>query len=510
MPNTLFGSPSDWNLPPKFAEFRSIQCEAAAEILDCQSPVIGAALPVGSGKSVLALMLHRLLPSRRTAILTATKGLESQYLGDASCIGLRCVHGRNSYACALGVDCETGAAAQCSLKGTSLCPYDDALQSVLESELLVTNYHYWTAIHKFGRGLGEFDLLVCDEAHELVGLLDDLESIKVYKPRVRHLPESYEDHAWWRKWAANQLPVPIPDPMNDPKLYQRAKEWETTLKSLSNLSTDWVIDEGEKFYQFSPLWPGKQASTTLFRGVPKVLLMSGTLRPKTMELLGLESTQYGFFEYDSPFDPERSPVYWVPTCRVDKRITAEMETIWLRRHDQVIRTRLESKGIIHAVSYARAKYLLSQSEFRDRMITHTRESGSAMQAVERFKASTKPLILVSPSVTTGYDFPASDCRWQIISKIPFPDNRDQRNLARQRKVEDSEYFTYSVLQQVVQAAGRPMRAEDDWCETFILDDHAEYIFKKNLHLLPKWFKVRRADVIPDGREVKERWERMAA
>jgi Rad3-related DNA helicase len=296
--------------------------------------------------------------------------------------------------------------------------------------------------------------------------------------------------------------------LHDTKAYQRAKAWDQTLKTLSTLPDDWVIDEGEKFYQFSPLWPGRRASGALFRQIPKIVLMSGTIRPKTIELLGVDRTEYEFFEYESPFDPERSPVYWVPTVRVDNRISAEQETLWLRRMDQIIRTRQDRKGIIHAVSYRRAKYIMSQSEFRSRMVTHSKDSGSAAASVERFKASAEPLILVSPSVTTGYDFPGEACRFQIIAKIPFPDNRDQRNLASARKDEDPEYAMYGVLQQIVQAAGRSTRSEDDWSEVFLIDDHAAWTCcgKKYAHLMPKGFKVYKTATIPDGGEFRRRWE----
>jgi Rad3-related DNA helicase len=140
------------------------------------------------------------------------------------------------------------------------------------------------------------------------------------------------------------------------------------------------------------------------------------------------------------------------------------------------------------------------------MITHESTAESKQHAVERFKDSDDK-ILVSPGVMTGYDFAHDLARWQILSKIPFPDNRDQKNLAKKRREEDPEYDTYSVMQQCFQAFGRLTRAEDDWGVTLILDDHASYFFgKKNAHLMPKGVKVLKTATIPDGGEFRRRWE----
>jgi hypothetical protein len=40
--------------------------------------------------------------------------------------------------------------------------------------------------------------------------------------------------------------------------------------------------------------------------------------------------------------------------------------------------------------------------------------------VATFKRRKAPAFLVSPSMTTGWDFPYDQCRWQIIAKVPIP------------------------------------------------------------------------------------------
>ena len=42
---------------------------------------------------------------------------------------------------------------------------------------------------------------------------------------------------------------------------------------------------------------------------------------------------------------------------------------------------------------------------------------------KRSVVQTSGTVLVSPSVSTGYDFPGRECEWQFICKVPFPDGR---------------------------------------------------------------------------------------
>ena len=40
---------------------------------------------------------------------------------------------------------------------------------------------------------------------------------------------------------------------------------------------------------------------------------------------------------------------------------------------------------------------------------------------------------------------------------------------------------------MVQAAGRGCRAADDRCQTFIVDDQADWFVRRNKKFAPKWF-----------------------
>jgi Rad3-related DNA helicase len=128
------------------------------------------------------------------------------------------------------------------------------------------------------------------------------------------------------------------------------------------------------------------------------------------------------------------------------------------------------------------------------MISH--DSGSSRGAVERFKRAGPGAILISPSMTTGYDFPFSACEFQIVTKIPFPDSRSP--VVQARTAVDKDYPAYVAMQELVQAVGRGMRAADDQCETFVIDNNCAWFVPKYRALAPKWFldAYRKLETLP--------------
>jgi len=40
----------------------------------------------------------------------------------------------------------------------------------------------------------------------------------------------------------------------------------------------------------------------------------------------------------------------------------------------------------------------------------------------------------------------------------------------------------------MQAYGRSVRSKDDWAKTYILDSAFGYFVKKNMNILPDWFR----------------------
>lgn len=492
-PPKAFGLPYD--------SWRDGQEKAIMEVTDTKRRFVAQACPTGFGKS-LVYVAAALLNGGRTVFLTSTKGLQSQLARDfGKSPGLCDIRGKNAYPCVASegtTSCENGpcaAGVKCGMRG--LCVYYNKLKDAQHSDLVVTNYACWMYLQKYGEGIGKFDMMVCDEAHsapDMVGSFLQAEfsvTRPVEKAIIPAQSEKKTANGWvgWAKHHHTLIELEIAD-MRDAgspnkKDLRRLLYLGRTLEKLGKvlkMDESWVVDRSRDKLLFSPVWPGEHAEGALFKCIDKVNLVSATLRPKTLKLLGINGG-FDFSEYDHPFPLENRRLIHIPTVRMNHRTTEVGLRTWLDRIDQIVRSRGESKGIIHTVSYDRRNRIMSRSKNRERLVSHERRG--AEDAVKNFKVDDRPRVLVSPSLAIGWDFPYDECRFQIISKLAYPDTRGA--LMRRRVEQDQEYTSYLAMQELIQACGRGVRAKDDWCENFVIDDNVLWFLKRYSIFAPKWF-----------------------
>jgi Rad3-related DNA helicase len=145
---------------------------------------------------------------------------------------------------------------------------------------------------------------------------------------------------------------------------------------------------------------------------------------------------------------------------------------------------MDRKGIIHTISYKRRDFVQEHSEFSVFMMANN--SGNVETVLKKFIKSVPPRIMISPSIMTGIDLPGDYCRYQIILKVPYPST--QGALMKARCKRDPGYSSYIAAQQLVQAYGRTTRSEDDFSESFILDDNILWFLNRYPDYVPQYFK----------------------
>lgn len=491
--------PAVFGLPPKFGEWRPMQDSACESIVDSKKRFILQVCPTGFGKSVTYMTASQLIPGR-TAILTSTKGLQSQLINDFREMGAVDIRGRGNYPCRLNskVNCDAGICAfgvKCSLKEDGGCFYYDQWKRALKAKVVVTNYAYWMSQNEYSGGIGEFQMLVLDEAHSAPDHVIDhigvhLSRLNQIESRVLRLRDDLpNDVEGWVRWSGEALTT-VQDEKGWAREHRKEKKFialsrmEKKVTRMMSMDRTWVWEDSDDGITLSPTWPKPFTESVLFLGIPKVLLTSATIVPKTAELLGVPPADMTYEEYPHLFPESHRPLIHIPTVRMNYRVGPMENRMWINRVDQIIKERVGTKGIIHTISYARRDMILAQSKFRDIMVSHGRRDTES--AVRAFKRSDPPLILVSPSMATGWDFPDDECRWQIIVKLPYPDTRG--NIIKSRSKQDSDFIAYLVMQQLIQATGRGVRNEEDWCETFITDNNITWFIVKNGHLSVEWFR----------------------
>jgi len=475
-------------------------------MLTSKKRVTAICAPTGFGKSP-AVVAAAILSKQPTCVVTNSRGLQDQYMRDFGSIGMVDIRGRRNYKCDMRPDddysCEEGKAARCPYSGSVACPSSQAEMAASVSNLVVTNYDKWSASRKFTTGMNHFTQVIFDEGHDAPDALARSMQVQLGAREIEGLgldfPErpDAEEFINWKLWAsiaraeadkaflaAQARITGITDPK--PSWVKHFTHMRNLVRRLGILSTanpmDWVVDEIQEGYQFDPIRPAKYAEGALLMRVPRILVVSATIRPRTLRMIGVGKDDFDFTEFPSDFDPKRCPIYYIPTMRVDKR-AEDLGPLWIK-HDQIAARRQDRKGIVHTISYARRNEILERSRFAPNMLVNERgEAPSEM--IELFRRAVPGTELVSPSIGTGYDFPGPDCEWQFVCKIPFPDGRSKIVQARQQ--DDPEYGPYIAMQKLVQMFGRIMRSKSDRGESFICDEHLSWFRPKYAHLAPNNF-----------------------
>jgi Rad3-related DNA helicase len=413
-----------------------------------------------------------------------------------------------------GYTCEDGYAARCVYKGTPMCGASKAELKASLSYLVVTNYSKWTSNKRFGQGLSHIKRVYFDEAHNAPNAIADAVRVELNHKEIEDglrvsFPRGHdsEDMNVWRQWASTtkgyadealkEAYKRIQD-ANDPKpaWVRHYNHMRNLCRKLTVLTTaravDWIVDQTETGYVFDPIRPGRYAEPYLFLQVPKVIMISATIREKTGFMCHISRENMKFQEFPSDFDPKRSPIYYVPTMRVDSNAN-DLGQLWAVL-DRVMSRRRDRKGVVHSTSFERQREIRDRSRFASAMILNKKGQPVA-DAMEEFFQAGPGTTFISPSVCEGYDFKQDKARWQFMCKVPF---EPPSKIVKAREADDKEYRGYKAMQALVQSFGRGMREHTDWCENFICDMHMDWFYPKYSHLAPKSFNkfIKAVSILP--------------
>lgn len=505
-------TPSSLGLPDKFTSYRPNQFDTILDIAygcsERRFDLLDA--PTGSGKSAINYSLYRLLcrdnPRSRAIFLVSNKALQTQLLSDfgSGPDGLYPILGRRNY--------------------SSGKEYRAEVQRARSSKSVLTNYANWITLAKSGdtNRFGEFDLALMDEAHLVPDILVDQLSVEITNAefansagsgsgRGKKLPPiETTTLAEWRtitsllKADAEQYLSYLVSMRREDE--QSQDEIAILCQHISDLSRfnsadleveQWIARQGSKpgTVKISPVWAKDYCSEYLFRGLPRIVLCSGTLPPYIADYYGINNLESESHIMQSSFDPNRRPFIYCPRLnsftgkyiKVDFKMSEADRIAIISRFDEIIGPRIQLgwKGLIHSRSYALSEDIARRSKYRDNLLAH--DSSSTAQALIQFRRSNsyKPLVLVSPAIEEGHDFPHDQARFQIVAKVPWLDNRNP--LLKARAESDKAYSSRKVAESITQMAGRIVRDESDWGESHITDAHWGHFKRNNVNLFPKWF-----------------------
>ena len=504
-------------------------------------------LPVGSGKSHLALMISdwykkNVNRNAKVDIITNSKILQDQYSGTYESISD--LKGKENYECEqYSCSCSQGGEFN-RLNKTSCesCPYNSSRESFISGGISLTNFYLYILYAIYNPKLMESRdarVLIVDEAHEFDDVMSDFISIKITEAIVkrfkfsdeysimkqlksitsitqyvdflrylngeiittvesmeggmssqpRNVREDKRDLKISKVLKTKNTDVKVMQLVNDLKQYQL--KIDVFLKEYKVNPNNWVLETNyneklkQKELSLEPIWAYDYLDKYVFSNYDMVFLMSGTILDKNLfcQLNGLDVSKAVYYSIGSPFPLRNRPIYYMPVGKMSYKSKDETFKRYIPYIQKLLDKYKNKKGIIHTNSFELAKWI--ENSIKDpRLVFH--DSSNKDEMLKYHKESDKPTVIVSPSMDTGVSFDNDDARFQIIAKVPYPSLASQKNKLRQSN--NPDWYSWKTVSGLIQMTGRPVRSNIDYADTIIIDGGFGDVIKHSSHFIPDWIQ----------------------
>jgi len=502
-------------------------------------------LPVGTGKSHLALMIsewYRKNVNRtaRVDVITNSKILQDQYADTYESISD--LKGKDNYECVqYSCSCAQGAEFN-RLNKTSCesCPYSNARESYMSGGLSLTNFYLYILYAMYNPKLMEnrgARVLIVDEAHDFDDVMSDFVSIRMTEgiikkftfadeksiiknlksvsnisqyvsflrllgseitstiesmenginSKSRNVREDKRDLKLNKLFKSKNSDVKLMQLVSDLKQYQ--VKIELFLKEYKENPNNWVLESGyneklkQKELSLEPIWAYDYLDKYVFSNYDMVFLMSGTILDKNLfcQLNGLDIKKAAYYSIESPFPVKNRPIFYMPLGKMSYKSKEDTFQRYIPYIKKLLEKYKDKKGIIHTNSFELANWI--QKSIKDpRLVYH--DSSNKDEILKMHFDSDEPTVIVSPSMGTGVSFDDDRARFQIIAKVPYPSLASQKNKLRQSN--NPGWYAWKTVSGLIQMTGRTVRSNTDYADTIIIDGSFGDVIKHSSHFLPNW------------------------
>ena len=479
--------------------------------------------PTGTGKSVIGYTIAKYFES--AYVLTSQKVLQEQYYNDLS---IPLVLGRNNYTCQKNsaLTCEMGECfrnfkkmCKKTVNGKSViaCPYLVARDNCLMSPFSNLNYSYFLAMTELEM-LSKKNLIIADECHNLENELIKKCTIKIDDALLKYinkkltLPIPSATSAAKCKWLIVDLNEEIRSEflylkgkLNKLKDLKSTREYkkiatkhsvfEKLIISINSIKLQLeknekiIVTQDKDFIEFKMLHGKNIFKETLEKFSDRFLFMSASILNYKCFIndLGLNPLDVEYIECDSQFPVENRLIHYTPVGSMSFRSKNETMPKLIKKIDQLLKVNKNVKGIIHTGNYDIAEKIIQGLSFSDQSSRLLMPRGKERQTIlDIFYTSSKPYVLISPSLTEGIDLKEDLSRLCIICKVPYANLMDK--WTKTRMSESQEWYINLACMTLVQMTGRSIRSETDFATTYILDSDFLNLAKNSTKIFPKWWQ----------------------
>lgn len=443
--------PPGWTLEPHQKKLL-LQYEKVPDFVK----VVAILAPVASGKSLLNYIIASFEADRRgkpSTIINRDNALNYQYLGDFPAIHPAPYRGTNS---------------DRSWEQKRF-DYDDA-------PVRIANFFSHLSLRMYP------ETMLIDEAHQTIGVLQDMEGLKLWK-HLTGCPDDVVDILGLTRWLMSEQHEEGAHPMVK-------KALKLISRDADNMSYEWGADTyrgtEQEFIRLFPLTP-KNNKPVMWppSKVKRIVLTSATLAPDDIIDMGLGKAAVKWLYCDSPIPIQNRPAVYEPSGNMSyftwKRDIGKMAEAIAQLAEAH-----QGRGLLHT-TYQLSGSLLARlredGRTAHRIMSHTKWDKAAK--FKKWQASENGILLGS-GMAEGIDLKYDKAEWQAITKIVWPNKTDRAVAAKMESRED--WYAWETMKLLMQQYGRVCRRPDDYGVTYILDEQFENLWKKAGHLATAWFR----------------------
>lgn len=475
----------------------------------------------GTGKSAIATTIANYIDD--TYILTMTKQLQNQYLDDFEYM-LAEIKGTSNYTCNIRpTSCDDCLQLDNNRGRHNDCKYKEAIEYAKGHPCVITNYDYLFYAGNYAETFPPRKLLVLDESHNLEKKIMHLigktlnrqmifkhYGVDIFYPVTKgRTLKSIDNVDYWvstlhelellaRSYSASAVnrktrELYTKDKLKFQYLIQQLEDEETRfiieLPTKKDILQDKLINgkfEGQLKAEFKPLTISDYSEQLLHFGEIR-LFMTGTLgsKEKFCQWIGIDPKETYYIFVKSPFPKSNRPIIKTyigsmsgrkgqnPNWRNPAAIQKIKELIHKHKHE---------KGVIHTSSNQQAWFIKQMLNSKTVWVAQgpTRED-----TIRRFESANGPVVLVGAGLKDGVDFKGDKCRYQILFKMPYPSLAGKQVNIRMHY--DQSWYAYQTIMPLMQAYGRGIRDNDDYCVLYVLDSDFEKLLHQHKYLFNEYF-----------------------
>lgn len=406
---------------------------------------------------------------------------------------------------------------RCAQAANGNCTYRIAKSNFKFVPLAVTNYPYFFTERTYVSELRPRRVLVADECHTLerqvLGFVEiniNNEIIEEWAPHLRPVPrmDGIFDFADWLthqympviKNRIDSLNARLEDAADDRKLQDDLNKTENhygrnvaALKSIYEDEGNWIywqeMKDGNLESVAKPISAAAFMKFLIFDAAAIRVYMSAYPGPKDVfcRSLGLNPEKVAWLNLSSTFPVENRPIHMVHVGSMgQKSIETTLPSV-LRMSERILKAHANEKGLIHCHSYRIGQALFDylNPRFPGRII-FPKMAKERDNCFARHSHSEEPTVMLSPSMTEGFNLIGDLARFQIIAKMPYPYLGDKQVAAKRER--DPDWYSMQTAMTVIQACGRIVRSDTDTGKTYILDSDFRILYDRHPDFFPRWFE----------------------